>query len=177
MLESMEGRRAMPRLKPPFPSKVGYLGRPTLIANVETLAHLPAILRLGGEAWAAMGRNGAPGVRLWSVTGAVQRPGCYEAPNGIVLRELIDEHAWGLVGEPGAIVPGGFASGTSVTGATASRATRTGGTALVRAGRTSTAPIAPLQIACRAAADFPTRSCSAAGTKTTCRCRCTSPHR
>jgi NADH:ubiquinone oxidoreductase subunit F (NADH-binding) len=111
MLESMEGRRAMPRLKPPFPSQVGYLGRPTLIANVETLAHLPAILRLGGEAWAAMGRNGAPGVRLWSVTGAVHRPGCYEAPNGIVLRELIDEHAWGLVGEPGAIVPGGAASG------------------------------------------------------------------
>jgi formate dehydrogenase beta subunit len=111
MLESMEGRRAMPRLKPPFPSQVGYLGRPTLIANVETLAHLPAIMRLGGEAWAALGRNGAPGVRLWSVTGAVRRPGCYEAPNGIVLRELIDEHAWGFAGEPGAIVPGGAASG------------------------------------------------------------------
>ena len=51
MLESMEGRRGMPRLKPPFPSEVGYLGRPTLINNVETLAHIPAILRLGGEAW------------------------------------------------------------------------------------------------------------------------------
>ena len=50
MLESMEGRRGMPRLKPPFPSQVGYLGRPTLINNVETLAHIPAILRLGGEA-------------------------------------------------------------------------------------------------------------------------------
>ena len=52
MLESMEGRRAMPRLKPPFPSQVGYLGRPTLIQNVETLAHIPAILRNGGEWWA-----------------------------------------------------------------------------------------------------------------------------
>jgi formate dehydrogenase beta subunit len=111
MLESMEGRRAMPRLKPPFPSQVGYLGRPTLINNVETLAHVPAILRLGGEAWAALGREEAPGVRLWSVTGAVARPGCYEAPNGITLRDLIDDHAGGTTEEIGAIVPGGAASG------------------------------------------------------------------
>jgi formate dehydrogenase beta subunit len=111
MLESMEGRRAMPRLKPPFPSQVGYLGRPTLIGNVETLAHVPAILRLGGEAWAALGRDGAPGVRLWSLSGAVRRPGCYEAPNGIVLRELLDEYGGGATEEIGAIVPGGAASG------------------------------------------------------------------
>ena len=57
MLESMEGRRAMPRLKPPFPSQVGYLGRPTLINNVETLAHIPAILRNGGAWWAGLGRG------------------------------------------------------------------------------------------------------------------------
>jgi formate dehydrogenase beta subunit len=111
MLESMEGRRAMPRLKPPFPSQVGYLGRPTLISNVETLAHVPAILRLGGEAWASLGRNGAPGVRLWSVSGTVRRAGCFEAPNGIVLRELLDEYAGGVTDEIGAIVPGGAASG------------------------------------------------------------------
>jgi NADH:ubiquinone oxidoreductase subunit F (NADH-binding) len=111
MLESMEGRRGMPRLRPPFPSQAGYLGRPTLINNVETLAHVPAILRVGGEAWAALGRVGASGVRLWSVTGAVGSPGCYEAPNGITLRELIDDYAGGLLGEVGAIVPGGAASG------------------------------------------------------------------
>jgi NADH:ubiquinone oxidoreductase subunit F (NADH-binding)/NADH:ubiquinone oxidoreductase subunit E len=111
MLESMEGRRGMPRLKPPFPSQVGYLGRPTLINNVETLAHVPAILRIGGEAWAALGTNGAPGVRLWSVSGAVARPGCYEAPNGITLRRLVTEHAGGATDEIGAIVPGGAASG------------------------------------------------------------------
>jgi NADH:ubiquinone oxidoreductase subunit F (NADH-binding) len=111
MLESMEGRRAMPRLKPPFPAQVGYLGRPTLINNVETLAHVPAILRTGGERWAALGRRGERGVRLWSVSGAVPRPGCYEAPNGISLRELLDEHAGGLAEEPGAIVPGGAAAG------------------------------------------------------------------
>ena len=111
MLESMEGRRAMPRLRPPFPAQVGYLGRPTLINNVETLAHLPAILRSGGEWWAGLGREGAPGTRLWSVTGAVAKPGCYEAPNGITLRELVDEHAGGFTDEIGAIVPGGAASG------------------------------------------------------------------
>ena len=74
MLESMEGRRAMPRLKPPFPSQVGYLGRPTLIQNVETLAHIPAILRNGGEWWAGLGTHDSTGTRLWSVTGAVGSP-------------------------------------------------------------------------------------------------------
>jgi formate dehydrogenase beta subunit len=111
MLESMEGRRAMPRLRPPFPAQVGYLGRPTLINNVETLAHVPAILRNGGAWWAGLGTRDASGTRLWSVSGAVNRPGCYEAPNGITLRELVEEHAGGFAGEIGAIVPGGAASG------------------------------------------------------------------
>jgi formate dehydrogenase beta subunit len=103
MLESMEGRRGMPRLKPPFPSQVGYLGRPTLINNVETLAHIPAILRVGGAKW--------PSVRLWSVTGAVQAPGCYEGPLDVTPRQLIDNYAGGATEEIGAIVPGGAASG------------------------------------------------------------------
>ena len=103
MLESMEGRRGMPRLKPPFPSQVGYLGRPTLINNVETLAHVPAILRNGGEAW--------PRVRLWSVSGAVREPGCYEAPLDVTPRRLIEQYAGGATGAVSAIVPGGAASG------------------------------------------------------------------
>ena len=111
MLESMEGRRAMPRLRPPFPAQVGYLGRPTLINNVETLAHLPAILRNGGEWWAALGTREAAGTRLWSISGAVARSGCYEAPNGVTTRELVDKYAGGFNGETGAIVPGGAASG------------------------------------------------------------------
>jgi formate dehydrogenase beta subunit len=111
MLESMEGHRAMPRLKPPFPTQFGHLGRPTLINNVETLAHIPFIVREGGATWAALGRDGSSGTRLWSISGAVARPGCYEAPNGITLRELIDEHAGGATEEIGAIVPGGAASG------------------------------------------------------------------
>ena len=100
MLESMEGRRGMPRLKPPFPTQRGYLGRPTLINNVETLAHVALILRGG---WQPQ--------RLWSITGAVARPGCYAAPHGLTTRELVVRYAGGFVGEVGAVVPGGAASG------------------------------------------------------------------
>jgi formate dehydrogenase beta subunit len=100
MLESMEGRRGMPRLRPPFPSQSGYLGLPTLINNVETLAHVALILRGGWQP-----------ARLWSVSGAVAKPGCYEAPLDVTLRTLIDGYAGGLTAEPSAIVPGGAASG------------------------------------------------------------------
>jgi formate dehydrogenase len=100
MLESMEGRRGMPRLKPPFPTQVGYLGRPTLINNVETLAHVALILRGGWEPQ-----------RLWSLTGAVAKPGCYAAPLGLSTRELVETYAGGFTDEVGAIVPGGAASG------------------------------------------------------------------
>jgi formate dehydrogenase len=115
MLESMEGRRGMPRLRPPFPAQSGYLGRPTLINNVETLAHVALILR--GD-WQPS--------RLWSVSGAVGRPGCYQAPLDITLRELIDGYAGGLTGEPGAIVPGGAASGILPPAALDVRMTREG---------------------------------------------------
>ena len=105
MLESMEGRRGMPRLKPPFPSQVGYLGRPTLINNVETLAHIPAILRERRRALAA--RPALVGVRRGArarlLRGAARRHA----------RELIDEYAGGATAELGAIVPGGAASGSS----------------------------------------------------------------
>jgi formate dehydrogenase len=103
MLESMEGRRGMPRLRPPFPVEAGFLGRPTLINNVETFAHIPAILRLGGASW--------PRVRLWSVSGAVAKPGCYEAPVDATARQLIDDYAGGATEDIGAVVPGGAASG------------------------------------------------------------------
>jgi NADH:ubiquinone oxidoreductase subunit F (NADH-binding) len=126
MLESMEGRRAMPRLKPPFPSQVGYLGRPTLIQNVETLAHIPAILRNGGEWWAGLGIGDSSGTRLWSVTGAVGKPGCYESPNGVTTRELVEQHAGGFTDEVGAVVPGGAASGILPPGALDAPLTRNG---------------------------------------------------
>jgi formate dehydrogenase len=100
MLESMEGRRGMPRLRPPFPAQKGYLGRPTLINNVETLAHVARILR--GEYEPA---------RLWSVSGAVLEPGCYEAPLDVSTRGLVEGYAGGFAAEVGAVVPGGAASG------------------------------------------------------------------
>jgi formate dehydrogenase len=100
MLESMEGRRGMPRLRPPYPAQYGYLGRPTLISNVETFAHVARIAR--GD-WAPS--------RLWSVSGTVARPGCYEAPLDVTSRQLIDDYAGGATEEIGAIVPGGAASG------------------------------------------------------------------
>jgi NADH:ubiquinone oxidoreductase subunit F (NADH-binding)/NADH:ubiquinone oxidoreductase subunit E len=100
MLESMEGRRGMPRLRPPFPAQFGYLGRPTLINNVETLANVALILR---GAWSP--------ARLWSVSGAVREPGCYEAPLDVTTRQLIDDYAGGATEEIGSVVPGGAASG------------------------------------------------------------------
>ncbi len=115
LLESMEGRRGMPRLRPPFPAQSGYLGRPTLINNVETLAHVALILRGGWQ----------PN-RLWSVSGAVGKPGCYQAPLDITLRELIDGYAGGLTDEPSAIVPGGAASGILPPAALDVRLTRDG---------------------------------------------------
>ena len=100
MLESMEGRRGMPRLRPPFPAQKGYLGRPTLINNVETLAHVARILR---DEWTPS--------RLWSVSGAVRKPGCFDAPLDATVRRLVEEYAGGFDGDVGAVVPGGAASG------------------------------------------------------------------
>src|SRR2546423_12757392 len=100
MLVWMEGARGSPRLPPPYPAQKGYLGRPTLINNVETLAHVARILR--GE-WET--------ARLWSVSGAVREPGCYDAPLDVTTRQLIDDYARGATEEVGAIVPGGAAAG------------------------------------------------------------------
>ncbi len=91
LLESLEGRRALPRLRPPFPAEAGLYQRPTLLHNVETLCHVPAIVQMGPEAYRALGPPA-----LFSVSGAVERPGVYEAPLGVTLRSLVFEHAGGL---------------------------------------------------------------------------------
>ena len=113
LLESLEGRRGMPRLKPPYPIEVGYLGRPTLINNVETLAHIPAILRKGAAWFAGLGVQGGKGVRLFSLSGDVERPGVYELPVGTTARVLIEEHGGGVRQGRSvkAWVPGGAATG------------------------------------------------------------------
>ena len=95
LLNSLEGKRPFPRDKPPLPVHSGLFGKPTLISNVETLAVVPRILELGAEKWKALGRNGKPGTKLYSLSGDVQRPGNYEAPFGITVRELIHDYGGG----------------------------------------------------------------------------------
>jgi formate dehydrogenase len=113
LIESVEGKRGEPRLKPPFPAQQGLFDRPTLAHNVETLYWLRAILEGGVEAFAGAGRRGRKGERLFSVSGRVARPGVYRAPNGVTARELVEEFAGGML--PGhtlyAFLPGGASGG------------------------------------------------------------------
>ena len=96
MLESIEGRRGLPRHKPPFPSQVGLFGRPTLINNVETLFWVRDIVEKGPDWFTGQGRNGRQGLRTFSVSGRVKKPGVKLAPAGITARELIDEYCGGM---------------------------------------------------------------------------------
>ncbi|MDX1674656.1 MAG: NAD(P)H-dependent oxidoreductase subunit E [Longimicrobiales bacterium] len=96
LIESLEGKRGEPRLRPPFPAQNGVFGRPTLVHNVETLYWIPAILENGPEWFAGAGKEGHPGQRFFSVSGRVQHPGVYLAPNGVTARELIDDYAGGM---------------------------------------------------------------------------------
>jgi len=95
LLDSLEGKRGNPRLKPPFPANQGLYQGPTLINNVETLATVPTIMRMGGEEYAKLGTTGSTGTKLVSVSGHVQRPGNYEIELGIPSRELIYDLAGG----------------------------------------------------------------------------------
>ncbi|MYZ48924.1 NADH-ubiquinone oxidoreductase-F iron-sulfur binding region domain-containing protein [Propylenella binzhouense] len=96
MLESIEGKRGLPRHKPPFPSQVGLFGRPTLINNVETVFWVREILERGGAWFASHGRNGRKGLRTFSVSGRVKEPGVKLAPAGITLAELVEEYCGGM---------------------------------------------------------------------------------
>ncbi len=109
LLESLEGKKGYPRLKPPFPAVVGLWGKPTIINNVETLANLPWILEHGGEAFAALGTGKSGGTRLFCVSGHVNRPGVYERPVHYNLKKLIEEDCGGVIGgrKVKAVIPGG----------------------------------------------------------------------
>jgi formate dehydrogenase len=96
MIESIEGKRGMPRLRPPYVAQVGLFGRPTLEHNFETLYWVRELLEKGGAWFAAQGRNGRKGLRSFSVSGRVKDPGVKLAPAGITIRELIDEYCGGM---------------------------------------------------------------------------------
>ena len=97
MIESIEGKRGMPRLRPPFVAQVGLFGRPTLEHNMETLFWIRDILEKGSDWFANQGRNGRKGLRSFSVSGRVKKPGVHLAPAGITVQELIDEFAGGML--------------------------------------------------------------------------------
>lgn len=113
MLESIEGKRGLPRQKPPFPFQIGAFGRPTLINNVETLYWVPQIVDKGAAWWQGHGRNGCRGLRSYSVSGRVRNPGVKLAPAGVTITELIEEFCGGML--PGhafaAYLPGGASGG------------------------------------------------------------------
>ena len=113
LIESVEGKRGMPRLKPPIVAVNGVFGRPTLAHNLETLWWLPEILEKGGAWLAGQGRRGRSGLRRFSVSGRVNKPGVYLAPAGLTLNELVAEYAGGLPAGHTlkAYLPGGASGG------------------------------------------------------------------
>ncbi|HMF48063.1 MAG TPA: NAD(P)H-dependent oxidoreductase subunit E [Candidatus Saccharimonadales bacterium] len=111
LLESIEGKRGFPRIKPPFPTTHGLFGKPTVINNVETFCNVPLIIERGAEEYRKIGTERSPGPKLFCVSGQIQRPGLYEVPFGISLRHLLFDLAGGL--KPGrklqAVLMGGAA--------------------------------------------------------------------
>lgn len=109
MIESLEGKRGIPRQKPPFPASRGIWGKPTLVQNCETLANIPHIVLKGAGWYAGIGTEQSKGIKIFCVSGHVNRPGNFELPLGTTLKEIIYEHAGGVRKgrEIKAIVPGG----------------------------------------------------------------------
>jgi len=109
MLESLEGKRGYPRVKPPFPAQKGLWGRPTTINNIETLANVPLVINNGAEWYGNIGAEEHPGPVLYGISGHVNNPGVYELPSGVPVMDLINEIAGGVRGgkELKALIPGG----------------------------------------------------------------------
>jgi len=113
MIESIEGKRGEPRLRPPYVAQVGLFGRPTLEHNMETLHWVREIIEKGPGWFSGHGRNGRKGLRSFSVSGRVKKPGVHLAPAGITLRELVDEYCGGMLDghELYGYLPGGASGG------------------------------------------------------------------
>ncbi len=115
LLESLEGKRGYPRIKPPFPAEKGLWGRPTLVNNVETFAHLPFILNKGAGEYKKLGTKDSPGTKIFTISGDVNNPGAYETQMGITLRQLIEDLCGGMKnGKPFKAAIIGGAAGTFV---------------------------------------------------------------
>ncbi len=112
LLESLEGRRGMPRIRPPFPAVAGLYAKPTVVNNVETMATVPHIVSMGGAEYAKIGVNRSTGTRMFSLSGHVNRPGNYEVELGATFRELIDDLGGGVTngGTVKFFIPGGASS-------------------------------------------------------------------
>lgn len=110
LLDSMEGYRGCPRLKPPYPTDMGLRSRPTVINNIETLANIPTIVTKGGEWYSKIGSDHSPGTKLMCVSGFVKKPGLYEVDTGTTLGELIRDHCGGVIGKFKAALPGGVST-------------------------------------------------------------------
>lgn len=109
MLESLEGKRGYPRVKPPFPAQKGLWGRPTTINNIETLSNVPLVINNGADWYTGIGAEGHPGPVLYGISGHVNKPGVYELPTGVPVHDLINEVAGGMRGgkKLKALIPGG----------------------------------------------------------------------
>jgi NADH-quinone oxidoreductase subunit F len=99
LLESMEGKRGQPRLRPPFPPSFGLYGKPTVVNNVETFTNIPMILSQGADWYKALGTADSAGVKVFSLSGRVKKPGNYELPFGTTFRQLIYEHGGGIIND------------------------------------------------------------------------------
>jgi NADH-quinone oxidoreductase subunit F len=112
LLESLEGKRGQPRVRPPFPPSVGLFGKPTIINNVETFTNVPMILANGADWYKSMGTADSAGVKIFSLSGRVRKPGNYELPFGTTFRELIYTHGGGVQDSRAvkAIMPAGASS-------------------------------------------------------------------
>jgi NADH-quinone oxidoreductase subunit F len=97
LLNSLEGKRATPRAKPPFPQVSGLFGKPTIVNNVETLCNIPHIVNNGSDWFKTLSRTQDSGTKLYGVSGKVKKPGAWELPMGVSMRELIEEYAGGMM--------------------------------------------------------------------------------
>ena len=116
LLESLEGKRGQPRLRPPFPPSYGLYGKPTVVNNVETFTNVPLILTRGADWYKSLGTEDTAGVKIFSLSGCVNQPGNYELPFGTTFRQLIFEHGGGITNgnQIKAIMPAGASSSVLV---------------------------------------------------------------